>query len=693
MDGQRTEPSPDPHVVLRQLIQQAEASTSSSSLLAGDAGSIISAEDDYSNLESDSNGSDDVAAHGSSSPPPSSPSVAESARPLSYAQLDATLASINADRRELATLLQHNKYLSTARKRNVKHERSLQSSLHFLSKTRDELKAILHSLDIADVVDAEDQSLEVIRTCKKAQDAAAMCPFRASMIQQIPLLRLQSIERAEYDNALGSRLWLDFEDAQLRSAVKAVALKAHTIALSMDPSFTGDPLAEAAKLDEVSALHFAEQIDAEDSNAALASTSSSLVSSANKGLDWHAIAARIPTRTMEEVKTRWYGVLRPSINTAAWEQHEVDDLIRIATPFLAAYLARARTEGAQSSTETTEASGSMAAYARTATPAPVPWQTVAQELGTGRTAHACFVAYCTAIVQRDQPDMTPAEDDNVKELFSLFRGAWRFMALHSSTGTNLSISSFVPGSDSKSTTDVRNPREASLLGKVGRDAQLLYRRFRNTIDPALATGLWSRQEDLGLIHAIRDVGQDNWAAVSARIPGRTSTQARERWLRRLRQIVAQAGPDATDEQIADLIEGKKKVRWTAEMDALVRECVDDGWRAKDGQTFADVASYVSGKLGVQLSDKSVRDRIKVLRSSKQGRRAQDDAKEGAPDGNTRKSEEPTQSEAAERNESLPSSSAANTVPDASHNPAHNSDTKPKTRPRTAILPGSKRRKL
>ncbi|KAJ9479951.1 hypothetical protein PHBOTO_003728 [Pseudozyma hubeiensis] len=693
MDGQTTEPPPDPHVVLRQLIQQAEASTTSSSLLAGDAGSIVSAEDDDSNPEPESTGSYNVAAHASSSPPPSSSSVAESAHLLSYAQLDTTLASINADRRELATLSQHNKYLSTARKRNIKHQRSLQNSLHFLSKTRDELKAILHSLDVADVVDAEDQSLEVIRTCKQVQDAAATCPFRASMIQQIPLLRLQSIERAEYDDALGSRLWLDFEDDQLRSAVKAVALKAHTIALSMDPSFQGDPLAEAAKLDDASALHFAEQIDAENTDQTLASTSSSQVRGTNKGIDWHAIAARIPTRTMEEVKTRWYGVLRPSINTAAWEQHEVDNLIRIATPFLAAHLARATTDGARSSTEKTDASGSKPDHARTSTPAPVPWQVVAQELGTGRTAHACFVAYCTAIVQRDQPDMTPAEDDNVKELFSLFRGAWRFMALHASAGPNLSISSLVPGSDSKSTTDLQNRREASMLGKVGRDAQLLYRRFRNTIDPALATGLWSRQEDLGLIHAIRDVGQDNWAAVSARIPGRTSTQARERWLRRLRQIVAQAGPDASDEQIADLIEGKKKVRWTSEMDALVRECVDDEWRTRDGQTFADVASYVSGKLGVQLSDKSVRDRIKVLRSAKKGRRDQKDEEEAAPDGNTKKSEEPAQVEAIERNEAASSSSAANIAPDAGDAPAHGSDTKPKARPRTAILPGAKRRKL
>ncbi|CDR87266.1 uncharacterized protein SPSC_00392 [Sporisorium scitamineum] len=708
MDGPstRSDSNPDPQLVLRQLIRQAQASSSLSTQPEDE--SISTDDDDDNNSDSSETNSDDSAAGQASEEDPSLPpplaSGDHSSILLPYHQISATLASITADRRELTTLVQQKKNISTAQKRNIRHQLSLQRSLQLLSKIRDELKSVLASLDTADIVDAEDQSLEVIRTRKHAEDAAATCPFPASMVQQIPLLRLQSTERAEYDYALGARMWLEAEDSQLRTAVKAAAMKAQTIALSTDPSFRGDALAEAAKMDEATALRLAEQIDANRNHPQWPS-SSSQGRNADRGLDWSTIAARVPTRSIEEVKTRWYGHLRPSLNTSAWGQDEVEHLIRIATPFLAEYLAKSLSKDAQDAAQGSTTLQPKPIRSSTPSQAPVPWQSVAQQLGTGRTAHACFVAYCSAIVQHDQPDMTPAEDENVRELFSLFRGSWRIMALHATSSPNLSISSLVTTSSSESDDKARQDRPASLLGKVGRDAQTLYRRFRNTTDPALATGSWSLEEDLSLVKAVHELGSDNWAAVAARLmAGRNSSQCRERWNRRLKQALAEAGAATTDAEgrlneqvIAEIIENKKVVRWNKTMDDLLLPCVDDDFKAKDGKTFADIAKYLTGKIGTPLSDKNVRDRVAVLRQKKQrptqgGSSEVGKGKRKGKDQDTGSNGVPEQ----QQEQMSPSHAKQECGIPAGANPATTADqqdSKPQPRPRTAIIPGDKRRKL
>ncbi|EST09488.2 SANT/Myb domain protein [Kalmanozyma brasiliensis GHG001] len=707
MDGRVTDPNSDsdPQAVLRQLIRQAEVNAPAATVPP-----TQTADEDHDSVSSD--GGDDsvsISSHSSaddtdsaeqvdeqedaSSPP--STSMHGSTQLLSDEQLSATLASIAADRQELTTLLQHKRYLFNAQKRNVKHQRSLQKALDFLTKTREELKSTLRSLDVADVVDAEDLSLEVIRSHKLAEDAAATCPFSASMVQQIPLLRLQSIERAEYDNALGVRMWLESEDQQLRTAVKGAAMKARTMQLSMDPAFHGDALAEAANMDEETALRLAEELDAQIDQP----STSFQGRLASTGLDWATIAARMPTRSMEEVKTRWYGLLRPSVNTKPWSDQEVDDLIRLATPYLSTHLPRPQTEQVQEPT-----SPSIPASSASSSRASVPWQSIARELGTGRTAHACFVAFCSALVQRDQPDLTPAEDDNIKELFSLFRGAWRFMTLHASASPNVSLSALLPASSGKEASS--NDRPPTLLGKVARDPQVVYRRFRNTLDPALATGSWSLREDTSLINAVRLVGQDNWAAVAARMAGRNSTQCRERWARRLKQVVAEADPadsqgELGEEQVAELMDRKKTLVWTKEMNDTLLSYLDDELKARDGRTFVSIAKKVSEQTGMALSDKSIRDHVFTLRRAR-ARLAQAGGPSGDKDKGKSKElhEEGTGDDAKQPAsiESVPSTTSASPsqilqAPTTSSEELTASLSTPKARPRTAIVPGAKRRKL
>lgn len=599
MDGRSVDPNPppDPHAVLQQLIRQAEARSSSPP--------SHRVKDDHS---------DDASSSSDATSPQASEETVSGLLP--YEHISAIIASLSADRRELTTLLRQRKLLHTAHKRNTAHQHSLERSLNLLAKTRDELKSALGSLDVADIVDAEDQSLEVIRTHRLAEDAAASCPLPPAAVQQIPLLRLQSIERAEFDNALASRMWIDMEDHQIRAAVKASALKAHTIELSTDPNFHGDPLAAAASLDDDTVFRLAEQIEHS------AQTASSRGLTAN-GLDWATIAGRVDGRTIDEVRTRWNGHLRPGVNNAPWSKEELDQLISIVMPHLSAYLSRNKNPDSGVSTQE-----------QPQHELPVPWQAVTDQLRTARTAYSCFAAFCEALVSRDQPDVEPVEDEESKVLFSLFRGAWRLMTLHSTATPNVSPSALLPstasGSDNKAGA---SSRTASILGSVARHPQYAYRRFRNTTDPAMATGKWLPHEDLLLIEAVRLLGQDNWGPVAARVPGRTTHQCRERWVRRLKQLVASAdtaasththaGPSTTTAvhaqfdvtQLKELLGKTRKVQWTPEMDRALLGYVDasQDYKSKDASTFGRIAQLVGASVGVALSDKNVRDRLVFFR--------------------------------------------------------------------------------
>ncbi|SNX85952.1 uncharacterized protein MEPE_04661 [Melanopsichium pennsylvanicum] len=695
MDGHTTDPSTsDPQSVLQELIMHAQAAnTPAPPLVHTQHGSASSNDHHHENDYDNDNDNDESNNYEQASVSPQveqshieapllSASVDQPHDLLSYDQISAIIASSTADRRELTTLLCQKKLLTIAQKRNVAHSHALEKFSNLLSKTRDELKSALHSLDVADIVDAEDQSLEAIRTNRFAEDAAAICPIPAVMVQNIPLLRLQSIERAEYDNALGSRLWIEAEDQQLRNAVKAAALKSHTFVLSTNPNFSGDALAEAAKLDDESALLLAEQIERDQ----LPSGSGR---NATRGLDWSTIAPRVPSRTLDEIRTRWNGFLRPSVNSKAWSKKEIEDVIRLATPHLSAYLNKARD---QDSTLANSAENPCSSTTITTTPmAPIPWQLIAQELGTARTPYACFVAFCTAIVQRDQPDMSSAEDEQIKELFSLFRGAWRFIALYNNSSPNLSISSYLSPLASTSEQNVADDRRVTILGRVGRDSSTVYRRFRNTTDPALAMGMWSVQEDLILIQAVRSLGRENWSGVAARVPNRTSSQCRERYNRRLKRFEDEfeVGDDEFDvDRIAELLGNQTKMKWSPEMDKVLVSYLDDDMKGKDGRSFASIATELCEKLDMRLSDKRVRDRCVTLRKNKmkhakgkekQGENQHHDHDAGGP--STRQLQPDSGSVAAENAQQLSNDADQVFV------------SKDANRTRTAIVPGAKRRKV
>ncbi|PWY98214.1 hypothetical protein BCV70DRAFT_152004, partial [Testicularia cyperi] len=529
----------------------------------------------------------------------------------------ALFDALAADRRELATLIQQKRLLASAQRNNALHAQTLGSSLAALRRLYRELKSVLSALDAADVMDAEDQSLEAIRTVGTIEDQMATCPFPVTMFQQIPLLRLQAIERAEHDNALASRAWLAAEDRQLLAAVRAAAQKAHFKAhWSQTPSQSDISANSVPVMGSQDALEFAEQVD-----LAHVAVDPATYDARNdgQGLDWNMIVTRVPSRNLEEIRTRWRQVLRPSINQAAWTSEETSRL---------AELVRSHIKGSTSDPEGPSAATSAADSLSTRP--PVLWQQVATELGTGRTAHACFARFCNLIVLQNQPEWTQQEDEAIKTLFCIFRGSWRLMSLHLSGSPNLLLQ------DSHDAYDSLSSLPATCLGKVSRDSPSVYRRYRNILDPALARGKWSQAEDEALIRAVHHLGLDGedakdaerWGTAAAWVPGRTSSQCRERWTRRLRALVSatqaatapledESAPSLSTSLQAFQLKARAKLAWTKDLDDLLASFLDSRYEKKsDSPSFVQIAKEIAAAMGQHVTDKQVRDRIVTLKNRK-----------------------------------------------------------------------------
>jgi hypothetical protein len=94
-------------------------------------------------------------------------------------------------------------------------------------------------------------------------------------------------------------------------------------------------------------------------------------------------------------------------------------------------------------------------------------------------------------------------------------------------------------------------------------ASQLSGRWEKVLSPRLAKGSWSRDEDQAIVRHVEAHGTHDWAAVSARLPGRTGRQCRERWKNHLDPSVAQtpAWTVAEDTKLVEL-HGRLGNAWT-----------------------------------------------------------------------------------------------------------------------------------
>jgi Myb-like DNA-binding protein BAS1 len=118
---------------------------------------------------------------------------------------------------------------------------------------------------------------------------------------------------------------------------------------------------------------------------------------------------------------------------------------------------------------------------------------------------------------------------------------------------------------------------------TGRSNHQCSQRWTHVLDPSIGkkAGKWKPEEDGKLAEAVKKHGND-WVAVAALVPGRTSDQCLKRWTNSL-----------------DPLNGKKG-KWAPEEDATLIKAVK-----KHGNDWVAVAALVSGRTNHQCRRRSV----------------------------------------------------------------------------------------
>jgi hypothetical protein len=200
------------------------------------------------------------------------------------------------------------------------------------------------------------------------------------------------------------------------------------------------------------------------------------------GKDWAAIASMVPGRTKKQCNKRWHDALDPNINltagsTGAWTEDE-DLKLKAAV----------KIHGGKN------------------------WNKMAAMV-PGRTKRQCqnrWYESRIALTAGSTGTWTEDEDLTLKA------------AVQTHGGKNWNkIAAMVPG---------RTKIQCNT-------------RWHHALDPIIAltagsTGAWTEDEDLKLQAAVKIHGGKNWNKIAALVPGRTTTQCRDRWRHVLKSSIA-----------------------------------------------------------------------------------------------------------------------------------------------------------
>uniref|UniRef100_A0A8C4HJ65 Small nuclear RNA activating complex, polypeptide 4 n=1 Tax=Dicentrarchus labrax TaxID=13489 RepID=A0A8C4HJ65_DICLA len=204
------------------------------------------------------------------------------------------------------------------------------------------------------------------------------------------------------------------------------------------------------------------------------------------------------TREAEDIRCFWQNFLHPSINKSRWSQEEVQQLKEIS-----------RRHGERH------------------------WETIAAELGTGRTAFLCLQTFQRFVSDSLRNNSwTPDEDVLLRELVD-----------------KMSIGNFIPYTQMSYFMEGRDP------------AQLIY-RWNQVLDPSLKKGPWTQQEDQLLLQAVSRHGEKDWWKIRSEVPGRTDSGCRDRYYDSLKAGTKRGGFDKHErELLLQLVEKHGVGRW------------------------------------------------------------------------------------------------------------------------------------
>ncbi|NXR52321.1 SNPC4 protein, partial [Hippolais icterina] len=203
-------------------------------------------------------------------------------------------------------------------------------------------------------------------------------------------------------------------------------------------------------------------------------------------------------RSSEELRRFWQNWEHPSINKKEWTEEEIEALKQIAAKHN---------------------------Y--------VDWQSIAQELGTNRTAFQCLQKYQIYNKDFKRKEWTKDEDQMLLELVQEMR-----------VGNHIpykKIAYYMEGRDS---------------------AQLIY-RWTKSVDPSLKKGPWTPEEDGMLMAAVRKYREKDWYKVRTEVPGRSDAQCRDRYLKALHWDVKKGKWSLKEEeQLIELVQKHGLGRWS-----------------------------------------------------------------------------------------------------------------------------------
>ncbi|XP_078498035.1 snRNA-activating protein complex subunit 4 [Lissotriton helveticus] len=174
------------------------------------------------------------------------------------------------------------------------------------------------------------------------------------------------------------------------------------------------------------------------------------------------------TRTASELRKFWQNSEHPSINKNEWSEEEVETLQIIAAEHNC-----------------------------------TDWQSIADELGTSRTAFQCLQKFQKYNKTFKKREWTKEEDQMLTHLVEQMR------------------------------VGIHIPYQKIAYYMEGRDTFQLIYRWTKSVDPRLKKGPWTPEEDAKLLQAVSIHGERYWYKIREEVPGRSDSQCRDRYRKAL----------------------------------------------------------------------------------------------------------------------------------------------------------------
>lgn len=229
------------------------------------------------------------------------------------------------------------------------------------------------------------------------------------------------------------------------------------------------------------------------------------------GIDWESISSYfVQTRSSIDCRLQWTINDHPMINRSPIfeeNEEEIENLKKIVPKIFKQVKSKGLPEGFCN-----------------------PWQLIASQLGTNRTAIQCFMMFQRKLNPNFlKGKWTEEEDQQLMAALKIY-GTQNWQAV------------------------------AQMID--GRTGQQCLHRYEKAINPQIKRGRWSTDEDELLRKAVRPFIQSssastkiNWSTVKLTVPGRTDVQCRERWVNVLDPSISAAPfTPAEDQKLLEMVD-------------------------------------------------------------------------------------------------------------------------------------------